>query len=1200
MLQIKYIISRLFLFVFLIGNASANNPEVISSIGDQLRSHLEYNEKNKDGNFLMYYSEDFVSSPISPPTSEWFKEDFVGLTPYKEEIIEKLNYYNNLQYKDAEINYIGKLQHYVMVVDVPVHIKITKETFVQDAIDTKYQYNNVYKTERTAFKNQVNTALTDVLDSWGGVFSDPNNASKYWITVVFIQKEIGADGFVKASLDVRYARAKDSSNKYYTVWEEYHPKAKNNVKSVAIQGLNVVYEDVLFFINTFWEAGISNTPCNNIDAVLTSDIATDFVNKYCEQITNENDPFGEKKKVILKTAKFLDLLFYHQQQTYSFGNYKEQCNIVDETDIRSKWWDEVEQEQMFFYFLKEYLENPNPPIFRDFLYEHYLNNLSTENLNVYEDQYLALYIDIDCPAASSQAIHTIWTTIRYYNLPTLGYLDIFGNYDVNNRLNKLFQCIGSDDFNLVNKQAVLAHILDSEVKEEFTNTLWDEVLNPAQIEVPGAGASSIEIATNLSKFIQSVTPIDQLPVYAAIDDNINTPTTEQKMILVNIDDSLLPKENEVCEEGGCITYRTDVEAHAEKNGQLLEFSISSCTSVEIFPIPIQFNNDCALNQNATSDISKFDFFELVYAVVLKEPGFWADCEDTEQNPCKNIVSLECAFVTATKIRQEKFNHTVSDVSAIVGTILLPLSVNLMYTKTGFQFLKHGIFVANDIAAILIAADQEGFVEKCKNQFGEVKGQEYASNAITFSCFLGGIQVIDAVGSAILPTKVTNGVEHITNFNKEKLIALIADKRHADEVFKHTGIPLVGPKYKSSIVSMEDQLKKHLTKSKIDELVLAKQKANNYHNITRPGVNIYTSEYDNVRKLIDKYRTKYTTAPAPEDRISEIINQMEVVEFNRLKLALNGNVGLDDILTALPTAAGNRIRVKAWSVIDGLNESLKPGYTSIIKLADDITVTPGLESWMKVNGGTNASYVNQTKFQLWDEVIAVSKTADDVPYRASIGFIENYAITKNAPRLGNSDLGSFEKHLLTGEPIYYNGSTTNIKELKGLHHTDGITESSYLTFSDPKLDVTTSGGITFDIVYGGPPPTSLPNSNGLIIAVESGTEILYPNNSLKAGRTFVWGKYDDGLGNIIDAWRIKKSGLSNLHLNDYFPSWSSQKTIEEIAFARSRLKVADNLPNTNLWKVNSSDGTTEIIMGIDNAYNGNLPTLGDLYGTAYPN
>ncbi len=62
---------------------------------------------------------------------------------------------------------------------------------------------------------------------------------------------------------------------------------------------------------------------------------------------------------------------------------------------------------------------------------------------------------------------------------------------------------------------------------------------------------------------------------------------------------------------------------------------------------------------------------------------------------------------------------------------------------------------------------------------------------------------------------------------------------------------------------------------------------------------------------------------------------------------------------------------------------------------------------------------------------------------------------------------------------------------------------------------------------------------------------------------------------------------------------NQKIFEEIAFARSRLTISDNVQNTNEWFKNSSDGQIEIRMYIGSSnMPSSTPPLNELYGSAW--
>jgi hypothetical protein len=307
--------------------------------------------------------------------------------------------------------------------------------------------------------------------------------------------------------------------------------------------------------------------------------------------------------------------------------------------------------------------------------------------------------------------------------------------------------------------------------------------------------------------------------------------------------------------------------------------------------------------------------------VLKEPGFWADCVDSQNEPCKNIVSRECAFVTATKIRQKKFDHIVNDVSTVIGVLSLPFSASAMVTARGLQFAKHGLFVANDIASIIIAADQEQFVENCEIIFGEGVGQSYASNIILFSAFLGGVQVVDAIGTALIPYKTKtlpnwSTVKVLRDVDLDEAINYIADVRIANEYLSHTGIQLMDSKYKASILSVEEKLKKIHGVVEIEGLIATKLVTKNSYFHARPGVNIFSSEYDNLRKLINKYRAKYgNTPPAVQNRISEIINEISDVKLNSLINQLSDD--LVEFLSGGATEVVNHARFKIWSFADDI-------------------------------------------------------------------------------------------------------------------------------------------------------------------------------------------------------------------------------------------------------------------------------------------
>jgi len=93
-------------------------------------------------------------------------------------------------------------------------------------------------------------------------------------------------------------------------------------------------------------------------------------------------------------------------------------------------------------------------------------------------------------------------------------------------------------------------------------------------------------------------------------------------------------------------------------------------------------------------------------------------------------------------------------------------------------------------------------------------------------------------------------------------------------------------------------------------------------------------------------------------------------------------------------------------------------------------------------------------------------------------------------------------------------------------------------------------------------------------------------------------------NQTPAWRVKKTDASTGHINDFFPpSWSKQKIIEEIAFARSRLTMQDYISETKEWTKFASDGQVKIHMYIGETLPTSppvtsVPPLNILYGSSW--
>ena len=318
---------------------------------------------------------------------------------------------------------------------------------------------------------------------------------------------------------------------------------------------------------------------------------------------------------------------------------------------------------------------------------------------------------------------------------------------------------------------------------------------------------------------------------------------------------------------------------------------------------------------------------------------------------------------------------------------------------------------------------------------------------------------------------------------------------------------------------------------------------------------------------------------PSAKRTELKNLLNNLDNSEQSLA---NGLRDDIISDIISSGGfrNFLNTKdnsfdAWlclkSIADDIGVNWKTDIPTLTKLSEDITSNSDFKNFL-IN--------NSDHFDSWNEVIAASKIGSTL-YRSSEDFIKNYKITKGAARLGDSNPGSFEKHILDGE------SNPN-SNLGGLHSFDAVSEGAAISMTGP-VSTNANGVVT---IYSGPNPASAVNPvNGLHTAIEQGSQ------SGNAARVYVWKQH----GNPpVYGWKVKKTSAANNHMNDFFPSsWSRQKIVEEIAFARSRLTMSNFDPSSNnTWIIPSSDGSVMIHMYIGPNNPTSVPSLTDLYGSAF--
>ncbi|MGK0314883.1 MAG: hypothetical protein ACI86M_001103 [Saprospiraceae bacterium] len=362
-----------------------------------------------------------------------------------------------------------------------------------------------------------------------------------------------------------------------------------------------------------------------------------------------------------------------------------------------------------------------------------------------------------------------------------------------------------------------------------------------------------------------------------------------------------------------------------------------------------------------ANISVRYFFDIIYSVHVKEPGYFEGCADQYGNVCKNTVNKECAFVTATRIRQKAWDHIVNDVTNTIGVITLPISIGAVGTARGLQFLKHGFFIANDVASLAIGLDQEGFTAKCQAVFGEEAGQAYSSNIIGFTAFIGGFDLVDGLADGIETFVTKNTFENVpfstlATFNYEEQIQLIANARYAAEAIDASGQVIVEPKMLAIVAQMEKTLKKKLTGPTIEEAL---------NLIIRPlfpsieGLDILSDEAKNIRNLIHRYRDKQINVNGvdidPSHRIDNILEGMSETEIQKLLDNLDNDTDSDLInyLIGGSDQMSNSVRMESWKLLSSYPNS------------NDLVLLMKMELWigievqsLKIGSNTNFSYLGK--------------------------------------------------------------------------------------------------------------------------------------------------------------------------------------------------------------------------------------------------
>ncbi len=752
----KYVILIISFFFSLSLNAVDNPPNKVKEIGSLLEDHIEYNkENNNSGNFFIYYSPDQQSTPNTIMTTEdWLVEDPVGIMPLASSLRDSLSKYNNLIYAPPST----KVQHYVIVVDVPIWDRVKVDDFRVKVTETPL-YKGVNK--RGDFKDLVKVELRERIKTFkvSEIFDD---GSKIMISLAFINRVL-IDNNVRAEVDFHMLRRKVNPDPDVLEYIQLAHSEFNRTKPI---GLNIVRKSVGYFIEHFFKVKQPDVLCDDMIGYVTSTIAGDFILERC---TDEMDAYPFKKNALKKSAQFIDALAYLKTLGQIDGGFANKW--IGPDDSLSDWiaWVDL--------MLIPYLELDSPiyeygPWLRDNYSTYYDGPLH----NIHKRIYLEYFFRLDQPEIQS-LIEMVEAQLDFAQI--YAYLDnwpigIFERTAYNESFKETFKWLKNGAYNNAEKNLFNNAFLN------YTNletVLWNFVFEPSLF------TDVTETAGYVAEFI-----LDRNPVIPSIDP----PLSISNYVPIQYKDSYVKAKTHTLYNhlGTDIFIGMDGVGYYNSStvsltGSLISFELKLCDfryDTPFLPqtlaeIGDRLLNDCSPVTNYTySPPSSFSFFEPIYAGVLSCPGYLSDCKQSDGTPCSNITGLEPAFFVATKIRDKNYSTWINDVSTTVAIATLPFTALEYGAATGFWKVAHGVWLGSEITQIATTTYDDAFKDAFKYSLGEEAGLELYDDLKLINNLVTMTSLAGVFGT---PVKLTD----------DQLIKAMAAQRYSDEVYSSTGHPI---------------------------------------------------------------------------------------------------------------------------------------------------------------------------------------------------------------------------------------------------------------------------------------------------------------------------------------------------------------------------------------------------------------------------
>ncbi|MFT6337706.1 MAG: hypothetical protein ACJATI_004471 [Halioglobus sp.] len=768
---------------FAIFVAAENNPSnLFDALKKQIENNNEENQEEKD--YLMFLDAEGnnIESSLMADGTEWLEENIEDLVPFRDELRSLLGEYN----VKPCVNFNNEIvQHYVMVVDVApaLFTRVTGGNFENPQYlgMSPVNYFSMSVTEDDVTYNSIlRDAKLEAISNFKSTFD------KEKLTIVDQNANLYVSIFI-VDRKIELNRIKELVFTYDDVFKEFssgnfveilNNDLKPEVDGLPKSGFSFLNQCVKKFIKVFHGATPNiSTNCYDVESMgFESNLGEDFYSYYCDGGENEEFDIEQTffKEIVYRCAKYLDFLHvYHSIAT------EENQAMIDHLGVNFlSEWDGMLREfvetyyasgmnQKFAIYFKNnyralfntYKNNPDYQLlgfdlkFIDIFFE--VDDLrGVEHFSIILSDFLAMN-----SGEPTSYVNHHGELRPYYEWNHPGPAEKITN-DLYEAVTQAYNTVASQLYTDEDRESIYYLILDNR------ELLWDFYLNPTASGFPGIGKKVTELAEAVGKFLQNY---ENYTVVVDSDDWKKSVPEDMPIVLTGLTRHFTsttngPKSNDDFDLVNTLTAELTT-------GKKLDFTIKvadkyvyeeTCLAYNSDPICIKEGYAWKPVYSATQydfslkDNKSVDFFTPIANLKILAPSYYKNCMN-----CKQKITYEYAFVTASRIRDKAVDDVINNSMLAIEVVTLPFAFLEVVAAKGAWLVFRGLVLSVNLEAVALSVVGGGdFAAGCNKVFGPSLGPIVKPYLESLNNVVALVELSELVGQG--------GLALVKSFERDKL------------------------------------------------------------------------------------------------------------------------------------------------------------------------------------------------------------------------------------------------------------------------------------------------------------------------------------------------------------------------------------------------------------------------------------------------